>query len=453
MTDYSKDIERYLNGEMTPAERHALEKKSLSDPFLADALEGAELITSFDFEQDVNALNKAIDVKTRKESKNKNLLFWSLRIAAGLVILLIATYLILNLGDEIKSTPNLSDQQPIQKPDTNQLKKDSSTTGVSNNQLALAEEKVIQKKEPTDKLKSAERKNNTLKTPVIEAEKAVAPIADITETEPQVEEIKTEIIAPVITNSSADLEEKKMSPVTASEVAKEAEPVVSSRLRGTNADRNAKKSFADQGANPQLPAATISGVVTSAEDGSPLPGVNVVLKGTTIGTITDVEGRFKLDSATIASTLVYSFIGLQTKEMNVTNFNPLNVALNADVTQLSEVVVTGYGYSNTNENTPTVDLAHPEIGNRAYRKHLEENIIYPQSAIDNKIEGRVTVEFFVETNGSLSDFTIVRGIGGGCDEELIRLIRQGPKWVPTKKDNLPIRDKARVRLNFQLPGK
>ncbi|GCC52393.1 hypothetical protein SanaruYs_26300 [Chryseotalea sanaruensis] len=451
MTDYSKDIERYLNGEMTPAERHALEKKSLSDPFLADALEGAELITSVDFEQDVNALNKAIDLRIKKESKNKTLLFWSLRIAAGLLILFIATYLILNLGDKIKSTPNLSDQQPIQKPDTNQLKKDSSATGMSNNQLALVEEKVIQKKEPTDKLKSVERKNNTLKTPEIEAEKAV--VADITETEPQAEEIKTEIIAPAITTSRAEIEEKKMSPVTASEVAKEDETVVSSRLRGTNADRNAKKSFSDQGANPQLPAATISGVVTSAEDGSPLPGVNVVLKGTTIGTITDVEGRFKLDSATIASTLVYSFIGLRTKEVSVTNFNPLNVALNADVSQLSEVVVTGYGYSNTNETTPTVDLAHPEIGNRAYRKHLEENIIYPQSALDNKIEGRVTVEFFVETDGSLSDFTIVRGIGGGCDDELIRLIRQGPRWVPTKKDDQPIRDKARVRLNFQLPKK
>jgi TonB family protein len=449
MTDYSKDIERYLKGEMTPAERHALEKKSLSDPFLADALEGVELITPADLEQDVSALNRAIDSRTKSESKN--ILFWSLRIAAGLLILFIATYLIINLNDEIKSTPELSDIQPLQKADTNQFKTDSSTTIISNDQLALAEEKVIQKKEPTDKLRSEERKNNTLKTPLIEVEKAVVPLADVVETEPEAEEIKTEIIAPAKTISRAEVEEKKMSPISASEAAKEAEPVVSSRVRGTNTDRNAKKSFADQGAIPQLPASTISGVVTSAEDGNPLPGVNVVLKGTTIGTITDVEGKFKLDSATIASTLVYSFIGLRTKEVSVTNFNPLNVALNADVTQLSEVVVTGYGYSNNNETTPTVDLAHPEIGNRAYRKHLEENIIYPQSAIDNKIEGRVTVEFFVEIDGSLSDFTIVKGIGGGCDEELIRLIRQGPRWVPTKKDNQPIRDKARVRLNFQLP--
>lgn len=452
MTDYSKDIERYLNGEMTPAERHALEKRSLSDPFLADALEGAELITPADFEKDVNTLNTTINKSAKKESKK--FLVWGLRIAAGLLILFIATYLIINLGDEIKSTPELSDIQPLQKADTNQFKTDSSTTIISNDQLALAEEKLIQKKEIVAERKSTEKKYDTFKTPIIEAEKAVAPAADATGTEQDAEEIATETIAPAKNISRAEVEEKKMSPISASEAVKEAEPVVSSRVRGTNTDRNAKKSFADQGAIPQLPASTISGVVTSAEDGSPLPGVNVVLKGTTIGTITDVEGKFKLDSATIASTLVYSFIGLRTKEVSVTNFNPLNVALNADVTQLSEVVVTGYGYSNNNnETTPTVDLAHPEIGNRAYRKHLEENIIYPQSAIDNKIEGRVTVEFFVETDGSLSDFTIVKGIGGGCDEELIRLIRQGPRWVPTKKDNQPIRDKARVRLNFQLPGK
>ncbi|MCZ8216742.1 MAG: energy transducer TonB, partial [Cyclobacteriaceae bacterium] len=83
----------------------------------------------------------------------------------------------------------------------------------------------------------------------------------------------------------------------------------------------------------------------------------------------------------------------------------------------------------------------------------EENRIYPQSALDSKTEGRVTVEFFVESNGSLRDFTIIKGIGSGCDEELIRLIKEGPKWVPTKKNNQPVRDKARVRLNFQLPGK
>jgi protein TonB len=50
----------------------------------------------------------------------------------------------------------------------------------------------------------------------------------------------------------------------------------------------------------------------------------------------------------------------------------------------------------------------------------------------------------------LTNFIILRGIGGGCDEELIRLIKEGPKWIPTKKDNVPVQDKAKVRLKFEL---
>jgi TonB family protein len=96
-------------------------------------------------------------------------------------------------------------------------------------------------------------------------------------------------------------------------------------------------------------------------------------------------------------------------------------------------------------------LAYPENGNRAFRQYLEKNIAYPEEAKARKIEGRVTVDFFVEPDGSVTGFTIIRGIGGGCDEELIRLIKEGPKWIPTKRDNTPVRDKVRVRLKFELP--
>jgi TonB family protein len=195
----------------------------------------------------------------------------------------------------------------------------------------------------------------------------------------------------------------------------------------------------------------IRGKVTSSEDGSQLPGVNVIVKGTTIGTVTNIEGAYEVEVSIPNPTLVYSFIGLQSKEVVANERSEIDVQLNTDMAQLSEVVVTGYGTSNREVYSPTVDLAHPEIGYRDYKKYLEENIHYPQQALTNKIEGRVTIEFFVEPNGSLSDFQIIRGIGYGCEEELTRLIKEGPSWVPTKKDNAPVRDKARVRLKFTLP--
>ncbi len=87
---------------------------------------------------------------------------------------------------------------------------------------------------------------------------------------------------------------------------------------------------------------SVSGRVTSAEDGMPLPGVNVVVKGTTIGTVTNTDGLYSLTLPTKASALVFSFIGLATQERAI-NGARMDVQLYADVQQLSEVVTTGYG--------------------------------------------------------------------------------------------------------------
>jgi Ca-activated chloride channel family protein len=88
---------------------------------------------------------------------------------------------------------------------------------------------------------------------------------------------------------------------------------------------------------------TITGMVTSAEDGAVLPGVNIVLKGTPKGTVTDAYGRYKMTVPAKGSILVFSFIGLLTKEVKVELSNVINVQLAIDSKQLSEVVVTGYG--------------------------------------------------------------------------------------------------------------
>jgi hypothetical protein len=88
---------------------------------------------------------------------------------------------------------------------------------------------------------------------------------------------------------------------------------------------------------------SVSGRVTSAEDNSPVPGANVVLKGTTNGTVTDSDGRFTLSVPTTAGTLVFSFIGLQTQEVAINDRAQIDVTLVLDATQLSEVIVTASG--------------------------------------------------------------------------------------------------------------
>jgi TonB-linked SusC/RagA family outer membrane protein len=88
---------------------------------------------------------------------------------------------------------------------------------------------------------------------------------------------------------------------------------------------------------------TVSGRVTSTEDGTALPGVNVVVKGTTTGTVTDADGNYKLSVPQSGGELIFSFIGLQTQEVPIGDRSVVDVSLALDVTQLGEVVVTAQG--------------------------------------------------------------------------------------------------------------
>jgi hypothetical protein len=90
---------------------------------------------------------------------------------------------------------------------------------------------------------------------------------------------------------------------------------------------------------PQTPG-SISGLVLN-EQGQPLPGTAVLVKGTTIGTTTDLEGRYSLTLPTTAKTLVFSFVGMRMEELPIQGRSSLNVTLMQDTQMLSEVVVTG----------------------------------------------------------------------------------------------------------------
>ncbi len=87
---------------------------------------------------------------------------------------------------------------------------------------------------------------------------------------------------------------------------------------------------------------TVTGKVTSKEDSQPLPGVNVVLKGTSVGTVTDIDGNYSI-LIPPNSTLVFSFIGLATQEITVGNRSVVDIQMLQDVTQLNEIVVTAAG--------------------------------------------------------------------------------------------------------------
>lgn len=110
---------------------------------------------------------------------------------------------------------------------------------------------------------------------------------------------------------------------------------------------------------------TISGKVTSDEDGSALPGVNVLIQGTTVGTVTDVEGSYTIQVPDENSTLVFSFIGYVTEEVPVQGRSVIDMALVTDIQSLKEVVVIGYGSVQKSDLTGAVSsISSEDLGDR-----------------------------------------------------------------------------------------
>lgn len=105
---------------------------------------------------------------------------------------------------------------------------------------------------------------------------------------------------------------------------------------------------------------TVSGIVTSNEDGAPLPGVNVLLKGTSIGASTDFDGAYSIDVSDSNAILVFSYVGHLSQEISVGGQQTINVVLQTDLNQLDEVVVVGYGSVKKSDITGSVSSVKSE---------------------------------------------------------------------------------------------
>lgn len=150
-----------------------------------------------------------------------------------------------------------------------------------------------------------------------------------------------------------------------------------------------------------LAQTTVSGIVTEQSTSQPLPGVNVIVKGTTTGTATDFDGNYQIN-VTNGDVLVFSYIGYVTQEIAYTNQTTINVQLVEDAAQLNEVVVIGYGSVKKEDLTGTADLITSEDFN-------EGPILSAQQLIQGKIAG-VSVTSGSGAPGDGQNI-IIRGLG------------------------------------------
>ena len=89
-------------------------------------------------------------------------------------------------------------------------------------------------------------------------------------------------------------------------------------------------------------------------------------------------------------------------------------------------------------------------GNAALQRWLRDNITYPAAAAENGVEGRVIVAFVVETDGSVSDVRIARGVDPSLDREALSVVKRMPKWIPGMQNGSPVRVKFNVPVTFKL---
>ena len=125
---------------------------------------------------------------------------------------------------------------------------------------------------------------------------------------------------------------------------------------------------------------TISGQVISGDDQTGLPGVNVIEKGTSRGTVTDVEGNYTLEIPGENAVLVYSSVGFTTQEITVGNQTVIDIVLLADLTSLEEIVVIGYGTMRKSDVTGSVASVTPE-------ELVDRPVVNIGQALQNKVSG------------------------------------------------------------------
>src|SRR5690625_1350122 len=123
---------------------------------------------------------------------------------------------------------------------------------------------------------------------------------------------------------------------------------------------------------------TVRGRVLDAQDETPLPGVNVVIQGTSTGTVTDLDGMYELNVPSNDIVLIYSYIGYISQEISIEGRNSVDVLLEPGVDELGELVVVGYGEQRRRDLTGSIASVP--------RQQLTEVPVY---SMDNVLQGRV----------------------------------------------------------------
>lgn len=211
---------------------------------------------------------------------------------------------------------------------------------------------------------------------------------------------------------------------------------------------------------------TVKGTVVDARDGKGMPGVSVILNGSQRGTSTDSKGVFVFSDIPTNAELLVEFIGYKTRVIPVAGkantTKVMKIAL-YEGPNLKDMPVTKKEVSlppppellKNGDKVYSVVQQNPEFvgGMKALGPYIQANMRYPAPAKRAYVSGKVFISFVVLKDGSFTDIRVIKGIGFGCDEEALRLVKTMPAWKPGMQDGKPVNVRYNLPIHFELDKK
>ena len=400
-------MRKHRDGTLTPEEAQQIARLQ-DDPFHADALTGIEQLPDGEtFTRQTADLRQQLQGRLHQPSRPWYIQYGG-RIAATVLLLLVSSYVIYTFVTP--STIEIAEEEMAPAPAASPLAKPQEAP----QPLAyLSPEDLV-----TPSLISRMPSIAPVITPVADEAVAEDVVLELSE-----DNISSDIPAEEAPALSEELRSKAPADKPASQI----------RVRGV--------SPMPQPANTQV----VVGQVVDADTQEPLPGVNVLVKNTTLGVVTNMDGEFIIEIP-LNRSLIFSSIGYSSTEVDSLSLD-MNIALSPDVASLSEVVVVGYGTQRKAD--PASTAATPVGGMRSFKQYLKESLRHPPEVAVEEVKGTVKVDFMVGADGTLSDFRINKSLCAACDQEAIRLIREGPPWKPSTEEDVPTEEKVTVKVKFK----
>ena len=454
----------WLRGDSNWKAEQELDGLGKNDAFLADAMEGYRSLPEADHSKAVNDLKAKLNSKYSK--KKRGIVWWNYAAAAAVIGVIglffwiqrspVESGVIAEVATPVEeSTPARPEEKSL---DTRAFKNETIASPIDDSKDK--ETANAEKFSPPIASNESVRKQADLKLDPSNIEAGIIEEQDLAEAdeeeaklvivEPEPTIIESEDMAIELADAPIQVAERDKDEVYKNEEYLPAAPLakaatkemagadiaVESRQEEAYDEISNKKANTAQD-NVSQSQQVINGIVMDLSTGEFLIGANVLIKDSGEGTTTDFDGKFTLKSnQTLPWTLVVSNIGYTDEEIEIKDFNdPLLVRL-SEGALLEEVVITSASRSRSKAKRSMDSMSsgpQPQSSFKKLERYIRKKMNYPDDASRRGVEGGVIVRFYINADGKPEQLSTLNSIGHGCDEEAMRLIKEGPKWKPANR--------------------